>query len=187
MPAPHQPRGWTMFGREGAMARWETDASVTNTSLPWRSWSASRWRATHRSVGGSISGRCRTSHLGRSLAACSSQPCRHTRPLRPVPCTCPCWGACAMQRLVAMSGRYPFKRRTVRSRLSPTWPSLVSCTALVDLPGPRNRQTRVASLGSPFPLLAQEVLELVHQLLRVQVVVTPGTRRRVTRRVILLL
>ena len=95
--------------------------------------------------------------------------------------------ACARQRLVAMSGRCPFERRTVRSRLSPTWPSLVSCTALVDLPGPRNRQTRVASLGSPFPLLAQKVLELVHQLLRVQVVVTPGTRRLVTRRVILLL
>jgi len=38
----------------------------------------------------------------------------------------------------------------------------VSGTALVDLPCPRNEQPCVASLGSTFSLLAQEVLELVH-------------------------
>ena len=64
---------------------------------------------------------------------------------------------------------------------------LVDYTARVDLPCPRNRQTRVASLGSTFPLLAQEVLELVHQLVRVEVVVMGWAPRRVTRRVIGLL
>ena len=44
-----------------------------------------------------------------------------------------------------------------------------------------------ASLGATFPLLAQEVLELVHQLLRVEVVVTRWARRLVRRRVIVLL
>ena len=57
----------------------------------------------------------------------------------------------------------------------------------VDPPCPRNEQPWVASLGSAFPLLAQEVLDLVHQLLRVEVVVTPWARRRVPRRVIVLL
>jgi hypothetical protein len=42
----------------------------------------------------------------------------------------------------------------------------------VDLPCPHNGQPWGASLGSPFPLLAQEVLELLHQLLRVEVFVT---------------
>jgi hypothetical protein len=44
-----------------------------------------------------------------------------------------------------------------------------------------------ASLGTPFPLLAQEVFELVHQLLRVEGVVTVWVRRLVPRRVIGLL
>jgi hypothetical protein len=64
---------------------------------------------------------------------------------------------------------------------------LVSCAVLVDLPCPRNGQTWCASVGSPFPLLAQEILELLHQLLRVEVFVTQGARRLVTRRVIVLL
>ena len=46
------------------------------------------------------------------------------------------------------------------------------CTALVDLPCTLNGQTWVASLGSTFPLLAQEVLELLYQLVRVEVFVT---------------
>ena len=57
----------------------------------------------------------------------------------------------------------------------------------VDPPCPRNEQPCVGSLGSAFPLLAQKVLELVHQLLRVEVVVTGWAPRRVTRRVIVLL
>jgi hypothetical protein len=46
---------------------------------------------------------------------------------------------------------------------------------------------QIVSLGSPFPLLAQEVLKLVHELLRVEVVVTAWARRGITRRVIRLL
>jgi hypothetical protein len=42
----------------------------------------------------------------------------------------------------------------------------------VDLPCPHNGQPWGASLGSPFPLLAQEVLEILHQLLRVEVFFT---------------
>jgi hypothetical protein len=57
----------------------------------------------------------------------------------------------------------------------------------VDRPWPCNGSPRGASLGTPFPLLAQKVLELVHQLLRVKVVLTPWARRLVTRRVIVLL
>ena len=49
---------------------------------------------------------------------------------------------------------------------------LSHCTALVDLPCPLNWPTWVASLGSTSPLLAQEVLELLYQLLRVEVFVT---------------
>src|SRR5713101_6416849 len=55
------------------------------------------------------------------------------------------------------------------------------------LPWPLTSQPWGTSLGAPVPLLAQEVLELVHELLRVEVVVTPGARRRVTRRIIVLL
>ena len=44
-----------------------------------------------------------------------------------------------------------------------------------------------ASVVSPLPLLAQEVLQLVHELLRVKVVLTPGAWRLITRRVIVLL
>ena len=57
----------------------------------------------------------------------------------------------------------------------------------ITLPGPGNGQPWGASLGSPFPLLAQEVLELLHQFLRVEVFVTQGARHLVTRRVIVLL
>src|SRR5262252_490462 len=39
-----------------------------------------------------------------------------------------------------------------------------------------------ASVASPLPLLAQEVLQLVHELFRVKVVLTPGARRFITRR-----
>jgi hypothetical protein len=48
------------------------------------------------------------------------------------------------------------------------------CTARVDLFCLGNGQTWAALLGSTFPLLAQEVLDLVHQLLRVEVFVTQG-------------
>jgi hypothetical protein len=65
--------------------------------------------------------------------------------------------------------------------------TLLSCTAFGDLPWTLNWQTWVASLGSPFPLLAQEVLELLHQLLRVEVFVTQWARLLVNRRVIVLL
>src|SRR5215471_11278254 len=44
-----------------------------------------------------------------------------------------------------------------------------------------------ASVASPFPLLAQEVLQLVHELLRVKIVLTPRAWRFITRRVIVLL
>src|SRR5262245_37339476 len=64
---------------------------------------------------------------------------------------------------------------------------LVCCPARVDLFCLRNGQTWVALLGSTFPLLAQEVFELVHQLLRVEVVITAWARRCLTRRVIRLL
>jgi len=64
---------------------------------------------------------------------------------------------------------------------------LVYCTALVDLPCTLNWQTWVASLGSAFPRLAQEVLELLYQLFRVEVCVTQWARRLVNRRVIVLL
>ena len=43
------------------------------------------------------------------------------------------------------------------------------------------------SVASPLPLLAQEVLQLVHELLRVHVLLTPWGRRLGTRRVIGLL
>jgi len=64
---------------------------------------------------------------------------------------------------------------------------LLYCTALVDLPYTLNWQTWVASLGFPFPLLAQEVLELLHQLLSVEGFVTQWARLLVNRRVIVLL
>jgi hypothetical protein len=38
------------------------------------------------------------------------------------------------------------------------------------------------SVASPLPLLAQEVLQLVHELLRVKVILTPWVRRLGTRR-----
>ena len=44
-----------------------------------------------------------------------------------------------------------------------------------------------ASVASPLPLLAQEILQLVHELFRVKVRITPGARRLITRRVIGLL
>ena len=56
--------------------------------------------------------------------------------------------------------------------------------------GPRRPVTLLPkgpSLGAPLALLAQEVLEVVHQLLRVEGVVTPWARRLVARRVIGLL
>jgi len=64
---------------------------------------------------------------------------------------------------------------------------LVSCTARVDLPWTLTSQPWGASLGSPFSLLAQELLELVHQLLRIEGVVTLWARRLVPRRIIVLL
>ena len=68
-----------------------------------------------------------------------------------------------------------------------TLPRRVSWTARRALLGPRPRPTWVASLGAPVPVLAQELLELVHQLLRVKVVLMPWARRLVPRRVIVLL
>src|SRR5262249_34711546 len=44
-----------------------------------------------------------------------------------------------------------------------------------------------ASVTAPLSLLAQEVLQLVHELLRVKVLITPWLRRLITRRVIGLL
>ena len=52
---------------------------------------------------------------------------------------------------------------------------------------PGNWQTWVASLSFTSPLLAQEVLELLYQLLRVEVFVTQGARLLVSGRVIVLL
>lgn len=57
----------------------------------------------------------------------------------------------------------------------------------VGLPCLRHGWPAGASLCTTFPFLAQEVFELVHQLLRVKVVLTPWARSRVTRRVIVLL
>ena len=62
---------------------------------------------------------------------------------------------------------------------------LLCCTARVDLFCLRNGPTWAALLGSTFPLLAQEVLELVHQLLRVEVFVTQGARCRIPHRSII--
>ena len=57
----------------------------------------------------------------------------------------------------------------------------------MDLPCLRHGSPWGASLRTTVQLLAQEVFELVHQLLRVKVVITPWARRLVTRRVIVLL
>jgi hypothetical protein len=60
----------------------------------------------------------------------------------------------------------------------------------VDRGGPRLSPPRVtagASLRTTVSLLAQEVFELVHQLLRGEVIITAWARRLVTRRVIGLL
>jgi len=60
----------------------------------------------------------------------------------------------------------------------------------LDRGGPRLSPPRVApgaSLSTPFPFLAQEVFELVHQLLRVEGVVTVWARRLVPRCVLGLL
>ena len=56
-----------------------------------------------------------------------------------------------------------------------------------DLPGLRHGSPWGASLRTTFPFLTQKVFELVHQLLRVKVVLTLGARRLVPRRVIVLL
>src|SRR5262249_1368010 len=44
-----------------------------------------------------------------------------------------------------------------------------------------------ASVASPLPLLAQEVLQLMHELFRVKVLITPWARRLIIWRVIVLL
>ena len=44
-----------------------------------------------------------------------------------------------------------------------------------------------ASVASPLPLLAQEVRQLVHELFRVKILITPWARRLITRRVIVVL
>jgi len=56
-----------------------------------------------------------------------------------------------------------------------------------DLPSLRHGSPAGVSLRTTFPFLTQEVFELVHQLLRVKVVLMPWVRRLVTRRVIVLL
>ena len=57
----------------------------------------------------------------------------------------------------------------------------------MDLPGLRHGSPVGVSLRTTVPFLTQEVFELVHQLLRIEVVLTPSTRRLVPRRVIGLL
>src|SRR5437660_4103227 len=57
----------------------------------------------------------------------------------------------------------------------------------VDRPYPHHGEPWSASLRTTVALLAQKVLKLVHQLLRVEVIVTPWARRLVPRRVIVLL
>ena len=54
-------------------------------------------------------------------------------------------------------------------------------------PGLHHGSLAGTSLRTPVPFLAQEVFEVVHELLRVHVVVTPWARRRGPRRVIGLL
>ena len=54
-------------------------------------------------------------------------------------------------------------------------------------PWPRPRASWGALLRTPVPFLAQEVFEVVDELLRVPVVLTPWAWRRGTRRVIGLL
>ena len=68
---------------------------------------------------------------------------------------------------------------TGQPRSCPVW-CVLPCLGLA----PRSRG---ASLGPTVPLLAQEVFELVHQLLRVKVVLTPWARCLITCRVIVLL
>jgi hypothetical protein len=57
----------------------------------------------------------------------------------------------------------------------------------VDLPCLRHGSLAGASLRTTVPLLTQEVFELVHQLLRVKIVLTPWARCLLTCRVIVLL
>jgi hypothetical protein len=57
----------------------------------------------------------------------------------------------------------------------------------VDLHWLRNGQSWGASLGLPFPLLAQELLDLLHELLQVKVAVILWARHLVHRRILVLL
>jgi hypothetical protein len=88
--------------------------------------------------------------------------------------------------------RPPAALVTALSMVSPSWPHASntharvlsgSCCPFLSL----HLVDGGASLGSTVPLLAQEVLELVHHLLRVEVIVTLWVRRLVHRRVIVLL
>src|SRR6266511_2437808 len=101
-----------------------------------------------------------------------------------------------MSRVTELTGAPPCMGSTRRWCVRPTsgrcWdlsppPTLRACGWCGHLPCPRHGQPWGASLGAPSPLLAQEVLELVHQLLRVEGVVTRWARRLVRRRVIVLL
>ena len=56
-----------------------------------------------------------------------------------------------------------------------------------DLPGLHHGSPAGGSLRTTLPFLTLEIFELVHQPLRVKVVLTPSTWRLVSRRVIVLL
>ena len=85
---------------------------------------------------------------------------------------------------------------TVCRRVQPFWRvrlgystgayTMKSPPGRVALPWPLTWQTWVMSLGSTFPLFTQEILEILHQLLRVEVIVTPWAQRLFHRRVIVL-
>ena len=78
-------------------------------------------------------------------------------------------------------------QRSVPLKGSPRYLALSSPRVAVDLPCLRYGSPAGTSLSTTFPFLAQEVFELVHELLRVKVIITLWARHLVTWRVIGLL
>jgi hypothetical protein len=113
-----------------------------------------------------------------ALAACCNRYVRHAIPWL-------CW-------LKTTSRNLPFRRqhRMICRVASMGEGSPVLCAPHVDggRPSPVCHEPPCdGSVASPLPLLAQEVLQLVHELLRVHVLLTLWGRRLGTRRVIGLL
>src|SRR5262245_34893685 len=96
-------------------------------------------------------------------------------------------GKCAPLKLIAIVASLMMHGCSERTMI-PQNASNKNCDRTRGRPSPAcHAQPCDASVASPLPLLAQEVLQLVHELFRVKVVLTPRAWRLITRCVIVLL